>query len=70
VGAYPATSPLHLTERISRPNLRTLSHEATIDDLGAHTNPWSAQWTITQTTASKWIPGGEMFECICQDDAQ
>jgi hypothetical protein len=27
-------------------------------------------WAVTQTTASKWIPGGEMFEYICQDDAR
>jgi len=70
VGAYPTTAQLHLVERISRPNLRTLSYEATIDDPGAYTKTWSAHWTITQSTASKWIPGGEMFEYICQDDAR
>jgi Family of unknown function (DUF6152) len=70
VGAYPTTSLLPLTERISRPNLRTLSYEAAIDDPGAYINPWPARWTITQTTASKWIPGGEIFEHICEDDAR
>jgi hypothetical protein len=70
VGAYPTTSLLHLTERISRPNPGTLSYEATIDDPGAYINPWPARWTITQTTASKWIPGGEIFEYICEDDAR
>jgi len=24
--------------------------------------------TISDRTASKWTPGGEMFEYICQDD--
>jgi hypothetical protein len=67
IGAYPTTSQLHLTERISRPNLRTLSYEATVDDPGAYTKPWSARWTITEKTASSWIAGGEMFEYICQD---
>ena len=67
IGAYPTTSQLHLTERISRPNLRTLSYEATIDDPGAYTKPWSARWTITEKTASSWVAGGEMFEYICQD---
>jgi hypothetical protein len=67
VGAYPNTDQLHLTERFSRPNLKTLSYEATIDDLGAYTKPWTVRWTISETTASKWIPGGEMFEYICQD---
>ncbi len=66
-GAYPTTEQLHLTERISRPNLKTLSYEATIDDPGAYTKPWSLRWTISEKTASKWIPDGEMFEYICQD---
>jgi hypothetical protein len=67
VGAYPTTEQLHLIERISRPNLRTLTYEATIDDPGAYTKPWTGRWTISETTLSKWIPGGEIFEYICQD---
>jgi hypothetical protein len=67
VGAYPTTEQLHMTERISRPNLRTLSYELTIDDPGVYTRPWSGKWTITEATPSKWIAGGEMFEYICQD---
>ena len=70
VGAYPTTSQLHLTERISRPNLRTLSYEFTVDDPGAYTKPWSGKWTISQTGNSKWIEGGEMFEYICEDAAR
>ena len=58
------------TERISRPNLRTLVYEATIDDPGAYTAPWSIKWTISETTKSSWIPDGEIFEYICQDDGQ
>jgi hypothetical protein len=67
VGAYPNTAQLHLTERISRPNLRTISYEATIDDPGAYTKPWSVRWTIGEKTPSSWIGGGEMFEYICED---
>lgn len=67
VGSYPTTEQLHLIERISRPTLRTLTYDVTIDDPGAYTRPWSYQWTISETTASKWIPGGEIFEYICQD---
>ncbi len=66
-GAYPSSDQLHLIERFSRPNLRTLTYEYTIDDPAVYTSPWSGKWTITQTTASKWIEGGEMFEYICQD---
>ena len=66
-GAYPNTGQLHLTERISRPNLKTLSYEVTIDDPGAYTKPWSVRWSITEKTASSWVAGGELFEYICQD---
>jgi hypothetical protein len=67
-GAFPSTEKLHLTERISRPNLRTLSYEVTIDDPGAYTKPWGGRWTINEKTASSWMAGQEMFEYICQDD--
>jgi hypothetical protein len=69
-GSYPSTQQMHLTERISRPSLKTLVYEATIDDPGAYTKPWSMKWTINEKTASKWIEGGEIFEYICQDAGQ
>ena len=65
---YPTTERLHLTERISRPDVKTLTYEATIDDPGAYTAPWSLKWTINATTKSQWIPDGEIFEYICQGD--
>jgi hypothetical protein len=70
VGSYPTTEKLHLTERISRPNLKTLSYEATIDDPGAYTAPWTVRWTITPATASSWLADAEIFEYICQDDGK
>lgn len=66
-GSFPTTDKLHLIERISRPNLKTLSYEFTIDDTGAYTKPWSGRWTISETTNSSWIPDGDMFEYICQE---
>jgi len=67
-GAFPTTEQLHLTERITRPTLGTLSYEATIDDPGAYTKSWTAaKWAINEKSASSWIPGGEMFEYICED---
>jgi len=69
VGTFPTTQQLHLIERFSRPNLKTLSYEVTIDDPGAYTKPWSSQWTITEETASRWNTG-EMFEFICEDAAR
>ena len=67
-GSYPTTEQLHLVERISRTGLKTLTYEATIDDPGAYTAPWTIRWSITPRTASSWIENGEIFEYICQDD--
>ena len=67
-GVYPTTERLHLTERFTRPNVRTLSYEATIDDPGAYTAPWSIRWTINEKSKSSWIAGGEIFEYICQGE--
>ena len=67
-GSYPTTEQLHLVERISRPSLKSLVYEATIDDPGAYTKPWSVRWAINEKSASSWIDGGEIFEYICQDD--
>jgi hypothetical protein len=67
-GAYPTTDRLHLIERISRPTLKSLVYEATIDDPAAYTKPWTIRWTINEKSASSWIDGGEVFEYICQDD--
>lgn len=67
VNAYPTTSQLHLIERISRPSMRTLNYEATIDDPGAYTAPWTGKFSITEKGLSSWIAGGEVFEYICED---
>jgi hypothetical protein len=67
-GSYPTTTQLHMTERITRTGLKSLNYEATFDDPGAYTGPWSVRWAITPRTASSWIEGGEIFEYICQDD--
>ena len=69
-GSYPTTEQLHLTEKITRPNLKSLNYEATIDDPGAYTAPWTIRWSITERSASKWNDVGEMFEYICQDERQ
>jgi hypothetical protein len=68
MGSYPTTEKLHLTERFSRPTLGSLEYELTIDDPGAYTAPWGGRTAITESTASSWVPNGEMFEYICEDD--
>jgi len=59
---HPHTDRLHVVERISRPDKSTLRYEATIDDPGAYTRPWTVSWTVT------WNPTGELTEYICQEN--
>ena len=58
----PHTEQLHLIERISRPDFNRLRYEATIDDPGAYTAPWSGGWYIP------WVPGNEPFDYLCQEN--
>jgi hypothetical protein len=58
----PVTEKLHLTERFTRTDYDTLKYEATVDDPGAYTKPWSGGWNIV------WQPGEELYEYMCQDN--
>ncbi|HJZ77943.1 MAG TPA: hypothetical protein VKE51_39715 [Vicinamibacterales bacterium] len=56
------TDLLHVIERYSRPEKGTLHYEATIDDPGAYTAPWTVGWDV------RWSPNGELAEYICQEN--
>jgi hypothetical protein len=58
----PHTDKLHLTERLTRPDYRTLKYEVTIDDPGAYTAPWKIAFDVV------WDPEGEIQEYICQEN--
>jgi hypothetical protein len=57
----PHTAQLKFTERFTRTDMNTMKYQATIDDPGAYTRPW----TTTEFTL-RWRPGDELFEYICQ----
>ena len=54
---------MHVVERWTRPNKNTLRYEATIDDPGAYTAPWTMTWNINWQT-------GTIDEYICQENNQ
>jgi len=58
----PHTKELHLTERFTRTDHDTIVYQATIDDPGAYTAPWTGGWYLT------WQANEEMYEYICQED--
>jgi len=58
----PHTELLHFVEHFTRLDYDTLKYEATIDDPGAYTKPWSGGWFI------RWTPGEEMYEYMCQEN--
>jgi hypothetical protein len=59
----PHTEKLKFTERFTRPDMNTLQYQATIDDSGAYTMPWT-----TQVFTLRWTPNVDPFEYICQDN--
>jgi len=59
---HPHTEQLHITERFTRVNELILHYEATIDDPGAYSKPWTTSWNIL------FHPGMEPFEYICQEN--
>jgi len=59
---HPHTDMLHVVEKYSRPNKNTLRYEATFDDPGAYTKPWTVAWNIS------WNSTGELTEYICQEN--
>ena len=58
----PHTDRLHLIERFTRTDARTLKYEVTIDDPGSYTAPWSSGFNL------RWTEGLELFEYVCQDN--
>jgi hypothetical protein len=59
----PHTDRLHLVERFTRTDLYTLRYEATVDDPGAYTEPWTVGFNIV------WDAKGEIQEYICQENS-
>jgi hypothetical protein len=59
---HPHTSQLHVIEKITRPDKNSMHYEATIDDPGAYTRPWTIAWDIP------WASRQELSEYICQEN--
>jgi len=59
---HPHTDLLHVVEKFARPTKQQLRYEATLDDPGAYTKPFSVRWTIP------WNATGELTEYICQEN--
>jgi hypothetical protein len=62
MGGKPHTDRLHIVERYTRLDLYTLRYEATLDDPGAYTRPWTIRFDIP------WDPEGEIQEYVCQEN--
>lgn len=56
------TDALHVIERFTRTDEKTLRYQVTIDDPKAYTKPWTTSYTIP------WAPGVELYEYICQEN--
>src|SRR5215475_13996919 len=61
-GGLPHTEKLHLIEKFTRTDMKTMKYEVTIDDPGAYTRQWTSSWTF------EWIPNEETPFFLCQDN--
>jgi uncharacterized protein DUF6152 len=61
-GGLPHTEQLHLIERFTRTDMKTMKYEVTIDDPATYTRTWKSSWTF------EWIPGEELPYFLCQDN--
>lgn len=60
-GGHQHTEQLHVIEKYTRLNENVLHYQATIDDPGAYSKPWTVGWKIS------WMPGMEPLEYVCQE---
>jgi hypothetical protein len=56
----PHTEKLRTLEKFTRVDSNTIRYEATIDDPGAYTAPWTGGFNL------RWETGTELFEYVCQ----
>ena len=59
---HPATEKLHVIEKFRRPDSLTLAYEATIEDPGVYTKPWTTSFKIP------FRPGWELIEYVCLEN--
>ena len=59
----PHTEQLKYIERFTRVNKNTMNYQATIDDPGAYTQPWT-----TNMFTMRWTANQDLFEYVCQDN--
>ncbi len=59
---HPKTDKVHVTERWQRRNQQILHYEATIDDPGAYSRPWTTRWNML------FKPGAELMDYLCANN--
>jgi hypothetical protein len=59
---FPHTDRLHMVERFTRIDSKTMQYHVTIDDPGAYTEKWSTGFLLG------WDSEQELFEYVCQDN--
>jgi hypothetical protein len=59
---HPHTEQLHVIERYTRTSENVLHYEATIDDPGAYSKPWTVGWNVA------WVAGLEPMEYVCHEN--
>ncbi len=59
---HPHSEELHTIEKFTRLNELSMRYEVTIEDPVMYEKPWTTSYLIP------FVPGGELFEYICQEN--
>ena len=59
---HPHSDAMHLVERFQFTDPDHIAYEVTVDDPGAYTRRWSANWTL------QWVAGEDLPTSYCQDN--
>jgi len=59
---HPSSEDLHVVEKFRRPDMNTLSYEATIEDKQNYTQPWTTSFKVP------FKAGWELLEYVCNEN--
>jgi hypothetical protein len=61
------TPTLHMVERFTRIDTKTIDYQVTITDPARFTQPWTARLPLSTDQSERGVAAGELFEFACHE---
>ena len=61
------TPTLHMVERFTRIDTKTIDYQVTITDPACFTQPWTARFPLSTDQSERGVAAGELFEFACHE---